>query len=82
MKCIVHRDLRLGAIKISKKKDSVQVLIGQFNLAHILKKNHTIQQNFNMDRWLAPEIVEGLHHDLAVDVWSLGQMAYQLLSCP
>ena len=31
---------------------------------------------------MAPEIVEGIAHDIAVDIWSLGQIAYQLLCCP
>ena len=31
---------------------------------------------------MAPEIVEGDAHDIAVDIWSLGQIAYQLLCCP
>ena len=33
-------------------------------------------------RNVAPEITTGEAHDLAVDVWALGQIAYQLLCCP
>ena len=29
---------------------------------------------------MAPEIEAGLAHDASADVWSLGQLAYQLLS--
>ena len=29
---------------------------------------------------MAPEIEAGLPHDASADVWSLGQLAYQLLS--
>ena len=48
----------------------------------MLKKNHTIQQSFSVDRSLAPEIKKGEPQDMAVDIWSLGQIAYQLLCCP
>ena len=31
---------------------------------------------------MAPEIVAGEAHSFSADVWSLGQLAYQLLSAP
>lgn len=31
---------------------------------------------------MAPEVKAGRGHDMSVDVWALGQMAYQLLCCP
>ena len=71
-KCIVHRDLRTNGIYIKKKKDKIQTIIGLTNFSHMLKKNHTIQQSFSVDRSLAPEIKKGEPQDMAVDIWSLG----------
>ena len=34
-----------------------------------------------MDRDMAPEIEAGSPHDMAADIWSLGQIAFQLLCC-
>ena len=51
-------------------------------LSNQLKKGHAVQQQFNLERNVAPEIKIGEPHDLAVDVWALGQIAYQLLCCP
>ena len=51
-------------------------------LSNQLKKGHAVQQQFNLERNVAPEIKTGEPHDLAVDVWALGQIAYQLLCCP
>ena len=81
-KFIVHRDLRMEAIKVRSKKQRVYLQIGQFDFSLQLKKNHTVLQTFNVSRPLAPEIQAGQPHDMAVDVWALGQIGYQLLCCP
>ena len=81
-KYIVHRDLWMDAVKVKVKKSRIYLLIGQFDFSLQLKKNHTVQQSFNVMRPLAPEILAGQPHDMAVDIWALGQIAYQLLCCP
>lgn len=78
----MHRDLRLNSIKVRSKKKQVHLQFGSFDFALQLKKNHTVTQTFNVTRPLAPEIRAGKPHDMAADVWSFGQMAYQLLACP
>lgn len=79
---IVHRDLRMDAVRLKIKKKRVYLYIGQFDFALQLKKNHTVLQTFNVTRPLAPEIQSGKNHDMAADIWALGQIAYQLLCCP
>ena len=58
-KYIVHRDLWMDAVKVKVKKSRIYLLIGQFDFSLQLKKNHTVQQSFNVMRPLAPEILAG-----------------------
>lgn len=81
-KYIVHRDLRCEAIKVKIKKERIYLLLDNFDLSLQLKKNHNVLQTFNVSRTLAPEIEGGLAHDMAVDIWALGQIGFQLLCCP
>ena len=91
-KLIMHRDLSIDSVNIKIKKtkniaksavkERVYVTLSQFSLAHQLKKDYAVQQQFNLDRNVAPEIKNGQPSDLSVDVWALGQIAYQLLCCP
>ena len=39
-----------------------------------------MQRLLMADTRVAPEIEAGLFHDFSVDIWSLGQLAYQLMS--
>ena len=72
----------MEAIKVRSKKQKFYLQIGQFDFSLQLKKNHNVLQTFNVSRPLAPEIQSAQPHDMAVDVWALGQIAYQLLCCP
>ena len=40
-----------------------------------------VTQTFNVSRRFAPEIEQAQAHDTAADIWSLGQVCYQLLCC-
>ena len=81
-KFMMHRDLRMESVTVKIKKERLYVTLSSFNFAYQLKKNHTVKQSFNVKRSMAPEVRAGESHDIAVDVWALGQMAYQLLCCP
>ena len=78
---IVHRDLRCDTVGVKVKKGRVKIQIGCFDLAYCLKKGHMVTQTFNVSRRFAPEIEQAQAHDTAADIWSLGQVCYQLLCC-
>ena len=64
-----------GGYKVAK--------LGGFDFACRINKCHPIAPSvlaYRKRASMAPEIEAGLAHDASADVWSLGQLAYQLLS--
>ena len=77
---VVHRDLRMETISIKVRKSGrTKVQLSCLDMAFCLKAGQQVTQTFNVERVLAPEIETGLPHDSSTDIWSLGQIAYQLL---
>ena len=82
-KNIVHRDIRPSTVMMkSDKRGEAGLYLDQFDFAFCLKPSTTVQQTFNVPQRMAPEIEAGKAHDMAADIWSLGQLAYQLLCVP
>ena len=80
-KGFVHRDLTLDTITVSKKKNKPAFLmIDGLDLSICMRANEHCQQTFRLGRPLAPEIESGEPHDCSADIWSLGQIAFHLLS--
>ena len=78
-KNIVHRDLRMETICVKEQKGRIKVKLSCLDMAYCLKAGQKVTQTFDIGRLLAPEIEAGLPHDVSADIWSLGQIAYQLL---
>ena len=80
---VVLRSLNAGSIGVRRRNRGgfkVERLIS-FDFARLLQEDEGIVQRFLMaDTRVAPEIEEGLFHDFSVDIWSLGQLGYQLMS--
>ena len=64
-----------------KTKPDLDVKLGDFDLATCLKPKSCIKQSLQVETRMAPEIEANEYHDLSADVWSLGQIAFQLLCC-
>ena len=88
-KCgVIHRNICQSAIGMSPASDNSHagfkvVKLGGFDFACSMKHCTPIPASVLAARNqapMAPEIEAGLAHDASADVWSLGQLAYQLLS--
>ena len=61
-----------GGFKVDK--------LGGFECAQRLKKGSMIVQKLSDCRLLAPEIQKKAPHDFSADIWSVGQIIYQLVT--
>jgi len=50
-----------------------------YNLATILRKNQLSNDFCGSYEYIAPEIIQKLGHDKAVDWWSFGVLLYEML---
>jgi polo-like kinase 1 len=76
---VIHRDLKLGNILLTKDMD---IVLADFGLAACLENPHDRRKTVcGTPNYLAPEILEGGKdgHSYEVDIWSLGVVLYTLL---
>eukprot|EP00808_Paulinella_micropora_P010070 g37643.t1 len=79
-KGIVHRDLKPENI-IANKEDRTDVKIIDFGTAKLRKtENQLFKSPCGSPSYVAPEILMRKPYDFAVDCWSLGVMAFRVLS--
>ena len=75
-KGVAHRDLKLENILIDKDG---YVKIIDYGLAKLIKSNDLAMSFCGTPEYLAPEMVTHSGHDMMVDWWALGVMAYEML---
>ena len=82
-KTITHRNLSLDTIQVRMKNSKVSLILSAFDIAIQLKKGAMIAaERINSTSRLAPELESGTaSSDMAVDIWALGQICYQLMCC-
>uniref|UniRef100_A0A0N5A7B3 Serine/threonine-protein kinase PLK n=1 Tax=Parastrongyloides trichosuri TaxID=131310 RepID=A0A0N5A7B3_PARTI len=74
---IIHRDLKLGNLFLSKNMD---IKIGDFGLATIVKNNETRNKTLcGTPNYIAPEMLNKIGHSFEVDIWAIGCILYTLL---
>eukprot|EP00009_Paramoeba_aestuarina_P006555 CAMPEP_0201508824 /NCGR_PEP_ID=MMETSP0161_2-20130828/2054_1 /ASSEMBLY_ACC=CAM_ASM_000251 /TAXON_ID=180227 /ORGANISM="Neoparamoeba aestuarina, Strain SoJaBio B1-5/56/2" /LENGTH=643 /DNA_ID=CAMNT_0047903595 /DNA_START=39 /DNA_END=1970 /DNA_ORIENTATION=- len=76
---IVHRDIKPENILL-KSKDSLDVKIADFGLAKIFDEAAMLQTACGSPEYVAPEILMEQKYGKPVDVWSIGVIAYIVLS--
>lgn len=76
---IVHRDLKLeNFLFVGEDEDSELVLI-DFGLSHYFKPQEVLHSAVGTPYYVAPEVLDG-NYDSKCDVWSIGVIAFMLLS--
>ena len=84
---IVHRDLKLDNVIVTgldtDKEEDINVKLIDFGLA---KHSQSNEGKVNLNTYcgtlnfMAPEVIEGKEYDLSCDLWSLGVIAFFILS--
>ena len=81
-KNLVHRDIKLDNILISKieDEDKFNVKLGDFGLTAFLKEGQNLDQICGSPSYIAPEVLKGLPYDYKCDIFSAGAVFYNLLT--
>lgn len=77
---IAYRDLKPENILMSSNDDSADIKLSDFGLSKIIAPNERSDEPFGTISYAAPEVLRGEYYDKLVDMWSLGVVAYLLVS--
>ena len=77
---IIHRDIRPECILITTNEKKIKVCLHDFGYCKILQPDELCQEQIGALSYVAPEILIGKKYDYKVDIWSLGCVAFLLLS--
>jgi len=75
---VVHRDLKPENILCSL--DLSRIVVGDFGLAKVFGRGELLKSTCGTPAYAAPEIFRGEAYDKSVDMWSIGVIAFVLLS--
>lgn len=74
----IHRDLKSANILVT---ETGGVKIADFGVSAQLSLTIPERNSFmGTPYWMAPEIIEAAHYDTAIDIWSLGIVAFELVT--
>jgi len=76
---IVHRDLKLENFLFEDTNDDSQMKLIDFGLSQFFQENEVIVSPVGTPYYVAPEVLSGAYTNKC-DVWSIGVIAYMLLS--
>ena len=79
-KKILHRDLKLENIMMTDDTDQAKPKIIDFGLARIIAPTQRSDEPFGTLGYVAPEVLKKEPYNFSCDVWSIGCIAYALLS--
>ncbi len=77
---IIHRDLKLENVIVAGNLDDSNVKLLDFGLSMVGGPNQTSKDLLGTMGYMAPEVLLKQSYNKSVDVWSLGVIAYILLS--
>lgn len=77
---IVHRDIKLDNILMTDESENSDVKIVDFGLSKMIGPNELCNEPFGTFGYVAPEVLTKTPYDKKVDIWSLGVVAYILLT--
>lgn len=76
---ILHRDLKPLNIFLTKNKNlDLDIKIGDFGVAKILKENNFANTLIGTPYYISPELCEELPYNEKSDIWALGCILYEL----
>ncbi|CAM9189042.1 unnamed protein product, partial [Hapterophycus canaliculatus] len=75
-KSIVHRDIKPENFLMGK---SGTLKLTDFGFARELEPDERLYSQFGTPEYVAPEVLNGSGHGMAVDLWALGVLIYELL---
>jgi hypothetical protein len=77
---VAHRDLKPENIIVSDDSEHPSIKITDFGLSKIVGPKETSKEPFGTLSYAAPEILQGMQYNKAVDVWSFGIILFLILS--
>lgn len=76
---IVHRDIKPENVLMVSKAEDSDVKIVDFGLSKMIGPNQLCNEPFGTLSYVAPEVLQQKPYGKAVDVWSIGILAYLML---
>jgi len=76
---VVHRDLKLENILFESDRRDSELKLIDFGLSQCYKPKEVMRKYVGTSYYVAPEVIDGCY-DAKCDVWSIGVIAYMLLS--
>lgn len=78
---LIHRDIKPANIFIDQKAGGSSLRIGDFGIAAVLHRTRNLAQtHIGTPAYMAPEILGDKAYDEKSDIWSLGCLAFELLT--
>ena len=77
---IIHRDLKLSNIALTKHNNEIEIRILDFGLSKILGPNQYCNEGYGTPGYAAPEVINRNNYNFEADVWSIGVIAYFLFT--
>jgi calcium/calmodulin-dependent protein kinase I len=77
---IIHRDIKLDNILLADEAEDSDPKIVDFGLSKLIGPNELGTEPYGTYGFVSPEILQHLPYNKSVDIWSLGIVAYILLS--
>ena len=77
---IIHRDIKLENLVMVDESEESDVKIVDFGLSKLVGSDEHCTEPYGTYGFVAPEVLKGVPYDKGIDVWSLGVVAYALLS--
>jgi serine/threonine protein kinase/Ca2+-binding EF-hand superfamily protein len=77
---IIHRDIKPENILMTDTTDNADIKLLDFGLSKILTPKEKCCDTYGTISYCAPEILLNMHYNKSADLWSIGIIAYLLLS--
>jgi calcium-dependent protein kinase len=77
---VIHRDLKLANFVYNQKGEDAMLKLLDFGLSRVLAPGGSINSAAGTLEFMAPEVLREEQHGEACDLWSVGIMAYTLVS--